>query len=272
MISMVEHPAWQPHQGGHARLLRSSDGLWLATTGADGITLECVSGTEDHKPAVILTDPVDLPAATPTPLRNALTRRGAVQRVANPWLWDAITTAILRQVVRAAQARSLYQRWTTAYGRSLETPAGRLSLVPDANVLLTLGEAQFSSVGAAFHRTALKHAASAYLANGADWAELPAAELVDVLDAIPRIGPWTAKAAAADYTGDYSIYPHGDLAVRTWAKSATPELEWPAKDRPFEQAWTKQATSAIELHTLTQLTLALGSHDLLPAPDRPDRP
>jgi hypothetical protein len=269
---MIEHPAWQPAGTGHARLVRSGEGLWLATTGPDGITLACVAGQDDTKPALTVTDPADLPTATPAPLRRTLTRLGPVQRLANPWLWDAVTTAILRQVVRAGQARKLYRAWRLEHGTTAPgVPAG-LAIAPDPTAVLELTDTQFAETGAKFHREALRAAATAYLKHADQWRPLPAAGIAEALQDIARIGPWTARAAAADYTGDFSIYPHGDLAVRTWARNAAPELAWPDKDRPFEKAWTQQAASTVELHTLTQLTLSLGSHDLLSDLEHPARP
>ncbi|MFJ8731235.1 hypothetical protein [Streptomyces bauhiniae] len=50
--------------------------------------------------------------------------------------------------------------------------------------------------------------------------------MATALTGIPRIGPWTA--AAADYTGDFSVYPHDDLAVRTWAEDR-PTYPWPRR-------------------------------------------
>ena len=62
-----------------------------------------------------------------------------------------------------------------------------------------------------------------------DPAARPAADvLVQELQRIPRIGPWTAGAAVADYSNDFTYYPYADLAVRTWAKRAAPSYPWPA--------------------------------------------
>jgi len=261
----VEHPAWDTGaDGACARLMNSETGRWLATwTTADGLSLACVAGDEDTKPKVPEVTADELPDATPPQLLQALAALGTVQRVANPWLWDALSTAILRQVVRAGQARILYRRWCSTYGESLSTPAGPLNTVPSPETVLALPDEAFKSVGAAFHRTALQAAATAYLQHGdTTWNDLPAGELVQALDEVPRIGPWTAAAAACDFTGDFSIYPHGDLAVRTWAAKAAPGVEWPDTDKAFAAAWKNSATSTRQLHALTLLTLSWGSHVL----------
>ncbi|MEY9848294.1 3-methyladenine DNA glycosylase/8-oxoguanine DNA glycosylase [Streptacidiphilus sp. BW17] len=257
----VEHPAWVEHPGGRARLMKTGSGTWLAAwSPKQGLGLTCVAGSEDVKPHVDSVSCEQLPAATEPALVRELAGLGTVQRVSNPSLWDAVSTAILRQVVRAAQAKIVYARWCSLHGETLDTTVGRLSTVPQPQRVLELPEEEFKAAGAAFHRTALLAAARAYLEHGVTWAALPAAELVEALDAIPRIGPWTAKAAAADFTGDFSVYPHGDLAVRTWAAKAAPEADWPSTDKTFEAAWRATAGGPRQLHALTLLTLSWGSH------------
>jgi DNA-3-methyladenine glycosylase II len=268
MTLTTDHPAWETLRAGHvARLVKTSSGAWFADWGYQGLRLTCIEGTEDSKPFVSKTSAADLPERIPLALGAGLARLGGVSRLANPWLWDALTTAILRQVVRAAQARVLYQRWCQAYGTALTRPEGHLALAPAPEIVLALPGGAFSAVGAAFHHTALHAAAAAYLADGAAWAALAGAELVRALGKIPRIGPWTARAAAADFSGDFSVYPHGDLAVRTWARRAAPGIAWPEKDRAFEAMWRAFADTPQQLHALTLLTLTWGSHARID-PDR----
>lgn len=200
-----------------------------------------------------------LPKTLPATLQSALSGLGAVVRLPNPSLWDAITTAVLRQVVRAAQARALYRRWCTAYG-TLDTPSGPVALAPAPEVVLGLPDDAFRQIGAAFHRTTLQAAAAAYLLNADAWRALDADDLVKALDDIPRVGPWTASAAAADFTGDFSVYPHGDLAVRTWARRAAPDAPLPDDARSFAAAWQRFAPDRAQLHALTLFTLAWGIH------------
>ncbi|MGW7463640.1 hypothetical protein ACWGJT_02780, partial [Streptomyces xantholiticus] len=78
----------------------------------------------------------------------------------------------------------------------------------------------------------------------------------------PRPGRGPAAAPAPDYTGDFSIYPHDDLAVRTWASQIAPAYPWPdKKDKAFGPLWTGwTGTDRTALHTLTLSTLTWGSH------------
>ncbi|MEU9355016.1 hypothetical protein AB0D65_29475 [Streptomyces griseoloalbus] len=260
----TDHYGWHAHEDGtRARAVQTPSGTWLLTFGRpDGLHLRCVRGTEDVKPTIVTTDPARLPATVPAALRSGLDRLGPTQRLANPWLWDAITTAILRQVVRAEQARKLYRAWCSTYGTTISGPFGDLAVAPTPEQVLALTDNEFADVGVKFHRSALQAAATAYQQHHAEWQSLDAAGLVPVLCSIPRIGPWTAAAAAADYTGDFSIYPHDDLAVRTWAAQIAPAHPWPSKtDKGFRAMWTGWAgNDSTALHTLTLSTLTWGSH------------
>lgn len=262
-VLATDHPAWHAYgDGRHARAVRTASGVWVLSFDVRGLHMECVSGAEDVKPTFITTDPASLPAAAPAVLRIRLEELGVTQRLANPWLWDAITTAILRQVVRADQARKLYRMWCRTFGVAVDGPFGELAVVPTAMEVLALHDEQFASVGAKFHRTALQAAASHYEQHHAEWEDMNAGDLVAALTGIPRIGPWTAAAAAADFTGDFGIYPHDDLAVRTWAAQITPTYPWPdKKDKAFRPLWTGWAgADRTALHTLTLSTLTWGSH------------
>jgi hypothetical protein len=78
---------------------------------------------EEAQPRV---DSFTMPAGSLAPrvpqLRAALGRLGAVGRVRNPSLWDALVTAIIRQVIRAGQARKLYRVFCDAYGARVVLP------------------------------------------------------------------------------------------------------------------------------------------------------
>ncbi|MEF9904275.1 hypothetical protein [Streptomyces sp. P9-A2] len=262
-VLTTDHPAWHSYDdGARARAVRTASGIWALSFDRDGLRERCVHGTEDVKPTYITTEPAHLPAAAPAPLRDGLNRLGVTQRLANPWLWDAITTAVLRQVVRADQARKLYRAWCSTYGTRVDGPSGTLAIAPSAGEVLGLAEQQFAEVGAKFHRTALQAAAAHYEQHHTEWEQMNAGDLVTALTRVPRIGPWTAAAAAADFTGDFSIYPHDDLAVRTWAAQIAPAYPWPGKkDKTFGPMWTDWAgTDRTALHTLTLSTLTWGSH------------
>jgi DNA-3-methyladenine glycosylase II len=258
---LTDHPAWTAQPDGTAiRLVATDAGAWyLVWDGAD-LTATALDGTAAPAPAAVETRAADLPPRAPYPLTEALAGLGTVHRLPSATLWEAITSGLLRRIIRAPQARALYQRWATTYGPTRTTAAGPMHTVPSPRAVLDLSEAQFTVIGAALHRKALPAAAAAYLTNGDLWAELPADDLVKALQEVPGIGPWTAACAAADFTGDYSVYPHNDLAVRTWAAKAAPDVQFSESPRGFEAAWCRWAPDRPQLHALTTYTLAWGIH------------
>lgn len=268
---LIDHPAWTVlPDGTTCRLVTVGADAWFMAW--DGIALvpsKLGGPTADSAPASVETPTVDLPPRAPRQLSEALGQLGTVHRLPSPTLWEAITSGLLRRIIRAPQARALYQRWITAYGATWDTPAGVMHTVPSPDEVLLLAEEQFATVGAALHRKALPAAAAACLEHSEEWAQLPADDLVKALQEVSGIGPWTAACAAADFTGDYSVYPHGDLAVRTWARRAAPTAPLPDDTREFEAAWGRWAPDRPQLHALTTHTLAWGIHARQPVIGRP---
>lgn len=251
---MTDHPAWAPTVGPwFARVMPSPDGSH-ALVRTDGTRAEwCCPLAAACEPGIFA-----LPEGAAPELAAPLGTLGPVARFANPSLWDAIATAVIRQVVRADQARVQYRALCEAHGAEVRCGdlAGRL--LPSPETVLGLSDARFKTLGLAFKREALRAAAEAFLEDGTVWALLPAGELAAVLPSVHRIGLWTAGAAAADWSNDFSLYPYGDLAVRTWATRAVPGAGWPGSEPGFRACW-EQATGP-HLADITLLTLAWGGH------------
>lgn len=244
MRTLCEHPAWN---NGH-RLVRTANGVSLASASTAGIELSMPG------PVIDVYQPAKLSALVPELLRRYLADRGPVARLRTPDLWEAIATAIIRQVIRADQARLMYQRFTDAHGRRAES--GRIFPAPE--VVLALADEVFAELGMAFKRDPLRAAAQAVLDHGEKWEQLRPIDLVDELQSVPRIGPWTAGTAVADFTGDFSLYPYGDMAVRKYARQTFPDLDLPDREGPFATRWASYCATPFELSVLTALTLALG--------------
>ncbi|WP_225731004.1 MULTISPECIES: hypothetical protein [unclassified Nocardia] len=209
---------------------------------------------------LVWVDPSGL--AGPDDLLAPLKAAGAVGRLTNPSLWDAIATAIMRQVVRAGQARKVYQRFSHLYGRPVRTPGGAAWLFPDPSQVQAMTSDCYTAAGAKFFEPKLKAAAAAYLADGDEWARLPAAERVEALRSVSGIGQWTARAAVCDHTSDFGLYPHNDLAVRTWARRLNPAREWPHDPADFAAAWREMCGPQLSEWTLLTLAWGIGHGDL----------
>ncbi|MFC0864054.1 hypothetical protein ACFHYQ_17295 [Sphaerimonospora cavernae] len=246
---MLDHPGWDTADGTLIRAMRTLAGTWLIPAVGEA---KLISGSGDAPP-VDTYEPVALDlAALPPGLAHALRTLGPVRRWRNTDLWDALATAIIRQVIRAGQARKMHQVFRAVSGDKVAVTA----LIPTPEQVLAMSAEKFADLGMAFKRRPLQAAAGAYLDHHAEWSQLPADVLVKALQAVPRIGPWTAGTAVADHTGDFSVYPHADLAVRTWAATADPTTAWPADEPGFTAVW--QRLAGPHLSTLTVLTLAWG--------------
>ncbi len=82
--------------------------------------------------------------------------------------------------------------------------------------------------------------------------------MIDTLQTLPRIGEATARAAVADWTNDWGVYPCTDSTLRTYATQAAPAHDWPTDGQEFCQTWL--ALTDAQLSSLTLLTLAWGLH------------
>ncbi|WP_201294929.1 MULTISPECIES: hypothetical protein [unclassified Nocardiopsis] len=257
MHLICEHPGWRTTTTARHRTVRTTADTWQAVAGQAITTTRVGTGT-DPAPVVDAYSPTDLSTRTPGTLRDALEAQGPVSRLRNPDLWDALATGIIRQVIRADQARLMYHRFCTAHGTPL--PVAGPPAFPRPETVLALDENDFADLGMKFKHLPLVAAATAFAELGAKWMDLSPEALVAEVQTVPRIGPWTAGAAVADYTGDFSLYPYGDMAVRKYAAQAAPDLHWPSTESAFAHRWRTFAATSAELSILTVLTLALGGH------------
>ncbi|MEV7092846.1 hypothetical protein AB0M80_08350 [Amycolatopsis sp. NPDC051045] len=257
---MLDHPGWLSEDNGRARrVLRSSGSVWsvICTPEAAGgylVDLVRLAGDTDVAPIIDTINPLTLvgDVAVCEPLRAA----GPVARVRTSDVWEALGTAVTRQVVRAATARQKYRAFCEAYGERYETAAGPAWLFPSPETVLALSDDEFDVLRMKFFRDGLRSAAEASLKAADDWAGMTGEQLVAAVQSIRRSGPWTAGVTVADVTNDYSLYPFADLAVRTWAGKLAPSVDWPKPEPEFGRLW--QAMAGAQLSEWTLLTLAWG--------------
>lgn len=246
---MRDHPGWD-----------NTGKSWLraANTPAGDVVVLAATEPAGRGPAMdIVEPPGQWPDTLPPTLADALTGVGAVGRWSTPSLWDAIATAIIRQVIRADQARLQHQRFRHRHGPAVPTNSGLLYALPSPYTVAGLERGDFQRLGMAFKADALHNAAIAYLDHHTKWLELTPPRLVEELQTVPRIGPWTAGAAVADFTHDWSLYPYGDLAVRTWARIAAPDVAWPTTESDFADRW--RDLTGHQLGAATLFVLAWGA-------------
>ncbi|MFI2232535.1 hypothetical protein [Nocardia testacea] len=259
---MTDHPGWIRDGAEVRRAVTDGRSVSVLTAGGHIDVLDSRVDRAQGSGVVTVIEEFD-PAALsgPDALLLPLKEAGVVVRVANPSLWDAIATAVLRQVIRAATARALYQSFGRAMGAVVESGGALLMWAPAPDVVLQMSQSEFSGLGMTFQRKKLVAAAEAFIEHGERWSALrhtpeQRAELVDALVSVPGIGAWTAGAAVADYTNDFGLYPISDLAVRTWAPRIAPGFGWPETESEFAAVWRELAGGQLSEWTL--LALAWG--------------
>ncbi|HEU5271171.1 MAG TPA: hypothetical protein VFU36_14690 [Jatrophihabitans sp.] len=246
---MVDSPSWAHREDRYAERVLTQGGAictvragydhdaghwrWQTDLGAEAITRLASFST------------ADLSEATPAPIRQRLARLDGLQRLGAGSYWEALGTAVIRQVIRADQARKLWHRLAAASGT-----AGRF---PSTEQFLAAGDAELAEVGLGFKIRTLRTVAEACRSEQYRWDQLGPGELHDAWLTLPGIGPWSAGAAIADLRNAWQLYPHDDLAVRTWAGRAFPELAVPADPRLFLRCWSDWGGQAVGM--LTVLTL-----------------
>lgn len=259
-LVMTDHPAWRTIDRNRVRVFATPDNdTWIAQV-TDG-TLDLTS--LQNATAAPLSD-LFLPVpgirhGVAAQLLTELNSVAPVRRFRNPDLWDAIGTAIIRQVIRASHAKKLYRVFCEAHGERVETEnQWEFNLFPTPAQTLALSDGEFALLGMTFKRRALRNAAEAFIEHGKSWQAMPPRELASALTRVKGIGPWTTGAAVADFTNDWSLYPYSDMAVRTWAARANPSTEWPSAEATFAARW--KLLCGPHLSSMTLLTLAWGSH------------
>jgi DNA-3-methyladenine glycosylase II len=106
---MTEHAAWLPRGGSWQRVVVLPDGgRWLATVRGRTLALDALTNGASKPVLDVFTLSNGLLGKAPE-LAAALGRLGSVVRYRNADLWDAVGTAIIRQVIRAAQSKKLYR-------------------------------------------------------------------------------------------------------------------------------------------------------------------
>ena len=245
---MTDHPAWRDVGGTRRRPF---------AVGGQSVVVDACEWDAASFAADLVVDSFALGQNRGGTFGPLLVDVGTVHRVRNPNLWDAIATAIIRQVIRAPHARRMYQEFCQAHGDVVvDTDGFEHWLMPAPDRVLELDDDAFTALGMAFKRKGLRSAASAYAQSGPTWVDRSPDVLVSELQAVPHIGPWTARAAVADFSNAWALYPYDDLAVRTWARRAMPDVMWAEGEAAFASQWRELGGEQIA--DITVLTLAWG--------------
>jgi AraC family transcriptional regulator of adaptative response / DNA-3-methyladenine glycosylase II len=132
--------------------------------------------------------------------------------------FEMTARAVLGQQVSLAAARTLAGRLAARLGGPVSTPhAGLERTFPEAGAVARVPAGALARlIGVPERRAATLQAIAAAIARGAlalDGVGEPAA-LVEQLEALPGIGPWTAQYLAMRLFGWPDAFPEGDLVLR----------------------------------------------------------
>ena len=211
-------------------------------------------------------------AQIPAPLARRFLEQAPLVHIASASLGEAVIKAVIRQVISAPQAKKLLHRFITQYGPTLEYGGATMYGFPSLACMVDLVPEALLSCGLGYKARIIPRIARDLLEQG--WEEqlpqISTETAVTLLQHVKGIGRWTARVAMCDLTGDWSVYPYEDLAVRTWARRFWPDVAWPRKETSFSEAWQEmhgRYTGLITFYTLAQASLAApnelpGSHTL----------
>src|SRR5690606_22497634 len=138
---MFDHPGWLATDEGHVRAVRTSSGAHIVVCrpdadGGHAVETAPLGGGSGSGPVFDVFDAAELEGSD-TAAAN-LRKAGPVERIRTPDLWDDNATAIIREVIRAGQARKLGQQFSGVHVERIVTSAGEGLLFPDTDVVLSL--------------------------------------------------------------------------------------------------------------------------------------
>jgi 3-methyladenine DNA glycosylase/8-oxoguanine DNA glycosylase len=144
------------------------------------------------------------------PLLGPLFRRRPYLRPRRqPWPWEALAWAVVKQLIESGRAARIQRRMVGRWGRRLGEGRDGLRDVPTPGLIAGRAPAELESMGLALRRAiALRTVATDIAAGRCDPAD-PAADRR--LLAVREIGPWTVQCLGLFGRGDPDSLPAGDL-------------------------------------------------------------
>lgn len=145
------------------------------------------------------------------PLLGPLLRRWPSFRPKRaPWPWEALQTAIVKQLIEAERAAVIERRIVCRWGPRLGEGREALRDVPDAATIAGRAPAELEAMDLAGARAVALRRVAREIAAG----RCHPGERADDrrLAAVPQIGPWTVQCLALFGRGEMDSLPAGDLA------------------------------------------------------------
>ena len=209
---------------------------------------------------VLLPFPKEAATHLPEDLAARFLRVTPLVHVASATLGEALIKAILRQVISATQAKKLLHRFILEYGPSAVDETTSSYGFPSLESIAALPPADLVACGFGYKANILPRIARDLLDTHLEEKiqHLPSETAIEVLQQLKGVGRWTARVAICNLTGDWSVYPFEDLAVRTWAARLWPGIPWPREEKAFLQSWQETngpSTGIVTCDLLAQANL-----------------
>lgn len=125
------------------------------------------------------------------------------------WPWEALSAAVIGQLIEAERAVGIERRIVGRWGPRLGEDRDALRDVPKAATIAGRAPAELASMDLAPSRAAALRRVARVVAGGRCRLETPAADRR--LLAIPQIGAWTVQCLALFGRGEMDALPAGDL-------------------------------------------------------------
>lgn len=157
-------------------------------------------------------------SARAIPWLDALARRmRGVKPPSYPTLWEAIVNAVVFQQVSLAAASSILRRVIEALSPPIEHRGLRLYAFPDPQRFLATAPEQLRACGLSANKVkTLLEAGRAIVEGVVDEGELtalPTTEVVERLEELKGVGPWTASVICLRGLGRLDVFPLGDSGI-----------------------------------------------------------
>jgi DNA-3-methyladenine glycosylase II len=126
-----------------------------------------------------------------------------------PWPWEALASAVVKQLIEADRAARIERRIVGRWGARIGEGRTALRDVPDAAAIAGRAPAEIESMDLAGSRAIALRRIALEVASGRSALQSAAADRR--LLAIPQIGPWTVQCLGFFGRGEMDSLPAGDL-------------------------------------------------------------
>ncbi len=144
------------------------------------------------------------------PLLGPLLRRRPYLRPRRqPWPWEALAWAVVKQLIETGRAARIQRRMVGRWGRRLGEGRDGLRDVPTPGLIAGRAPVELESMGLALRRAIALRAIAADIAAGR--CDPARADADRRLLSVREIGPWTVQCLGLFGRGDPDSLPAGDL-------------------------------------------------------------